>query len=88
MSLFLVFFFLYFVPTVIANSIIINMIIKDHERYEGDDSVYIIQFIPIINIIGIVCGLYTKYQESQKEKQQQLVNEILSQIKRQEKSND
>lgn len=88
MNLFLVFFFLYFVPAVIANSIIINMLIKDHERYERDDSVYIIQFIPIINIIGVVGGLYIKYQEFQKAKQQQLVDEILSQIKQQEKSND
>lgn len=89
MSLFLVFFFLYFVPAVIANSMIINILIKEHERYERDDSVYIIQFIPILNIIGIVFGLYTKYQEYQKEKHTQLVDEIVSQInKKQEKSDD
>lgn len=88
MNLFLVFFFLYFVPAIISNSMIINMLIKNHEQYEGDDSVYIVQFIPIINIINVVGGLYIKYQKFQKEKQQQLVDEILSQIKQQEKSND
>jgi hypothetical protein len=93
MSLFLVFFFLYFVPAVIANSMIITNIRKDPvNRTNGYDELpaeYFEQFIPALNIACIIYGLYTSYQEYQEKKHAQLVDEIVSQInKKQEKSDD